>query len=229
MKHFVMVNISFKPRESTLSACVLFDIDFWGGNFFPLHFLWNFLKHYKHKSANFRGNKTIKQEHQLNGDITDKEVRLIGENGEQLGVVSSREANRLADEAGLDLVKISPNAVPPVCKIMDYGKFIYDKAKREKEARKNQKIVEIKEVQLSMTIEQHDIDIKAKNATKFLTGGNKVRVVLRMRGRQLAYSAKGIEIVNNFCAQLESVSVKDKEPKVEGRNVVVVLNPKNQK
>ena len=177
----------------------------------------------------FQGDKTIKQEHQLNGEITDKEVRLIGENGEQLGVMSSREANRLADEAGLDLVKISPNAVPPVCKIMDYGKFIYDKAKREKEARKNQKIVEIKEVQLSMTIEQHDIDIKAKNATKFLTSGNKVRVVLRMRGRQLAYSAKGIEIVNNFCSQLESVSVKDKEPKVEGRNVVVVLNPKNQK
>lgn len=177
----------------------------------------------------FQGDKTIKQEHQLNGEITDKEVRLIGENGEQLGVVSSKEANRIADEAGLDLVKISPNAVPPVCKIMDYGKFVYDKAKREKEARKNQKIVEIKEVQLSMTIEQHDIDIKAKNATKFLSAGNKVRVVLRMRGRQLAYSAKGIEIVNNFCSQLETVATKDKEPKVEGRNVVVVLNPKIQK
>lgn len=177
----------------------------------------------------FRGDKTIKQEHQLNGDITDKEVRLIGENGEQLGVMSAKEANRLADEAGLDLVKISPNAVPPVCKIMDYGKFVYDKAKREKEARKNQKIVEIKEVQLSMTIEQHDIDIKAKNAIKFLSAGNKVKVALRMRGRQQAYSAKGIEIVNNFCNQLEGYAQKDKEPKVEGRNVVVVLNPKNQK
>lgn len=173
--------------------------------------------------------KTIKQEHQLNGEITDKEVRLIGADGEQLGIVSSREANRLADEAGLDLVKISPNAIPPVCKIMDYGKFIYDKAKREKEAKKNQKIVDTKEVQLSMTIEQHDIDIKAKNASKFLTAGNKVRVVLRMKGRQLAYSAKGIEIVNSFCNQLEEVSSKDKEPKVEGRNVVVVLNPKNSK
>ena len=162
----------------------------------------------------------------MNGEITDSQVRLIGENGEQLGVVSSKEANRLAEEAGLDLVKISPNAVPPVCKIMDYGKFVYDKAKREKEAKKNQKIVEIKEVQLSMTIEQHDIDIKAKNASKFLSNGNKVRVVLRMRGRQQAYSAKGIEIVNNFCSQLEGVSNKEKDPKVEGRNVVVVLNPK---
>jgi len=112
---------------------------------------------------------------------------------------------------------------------MDYGKFVYESAKRMKEAKKNQKIVEIKEVQLSMTIEQHDIDIKAKNAAKFLSAGNKVRVVLRMRGRQQAYSAKGIEIVNAFCSQLEGLCIKDKEPKVEGRNVVVILNPKNQK
>ena len=172
---------------------------------------------------------TIKQEHQLNGEITDKEVRVIGEDGAQLGVMSGAEANALADKAGLDLVKISPNAVPPVCRIMDYGKFMYDRAKKEKENRKNQKIVEIKEIQLSMTIEQHDIDIKAKNALKFLTAGNKVKVALRMRGRQQAYSAKGIEIVNNFCAALEGAGVKDKEPKVEGRNVVVILNPKNQK
>ena len=143
--------------------------------------------------------------------------------------MSAEKANQLADQAGLDLVKISPNAVPPVCRIMDYGKFIYDKAKKEKENRKNQKVVEIKEIQLSMTIEQHDIDIKAKNALKFLTAGNKVKVALRMRGRQQAYSAKGIEIVNNFCAALEGAGVKDKEPKVEGRNVVVILNPKNQK
>ena len=176
-----------------------------------------------------REDKTIKQEHQLNGEITDKEVRLIGENGEQLGVVSAAEANRLADEAGLDLVKISPNAVPPVCKIMNYGKFIFDKNKREKEARKNQKIIELKEVQLSMTIEQHDIDIKAKNTVKFLQAGNKVKVVLRMRGRQQAYSAKGIEIVNAFCDQVQEFSTKEKDPKVEGRNVVVVLSPKTKK
>lgn len=143
--------------------------------------------------------------------------------------MSSREANALADKEGLDLVKISPNAVPPVVKIMDYGKFLFDKSKKEKEARKNQKIVELKEVQLSMTIEQHDIDIKAKNAIKFLQAGNKVKVALRMRGRQQAYFAKGIEIVNNFCAQVEEAGVKDKEPKVEGRNVVVILNPKVKK
>jgi len=143
--------------------------------------------------------------------------------------MSAVQANEIADRAGLDLVKISPNAVPPVCKIMDYGKFIFDKNKREKEARKNQKIVELKEVQLSMTIEQHDIDIKAKNASKFLQAGNKVRVVLRMRGRQQAYSAKGIEIVNNFCDQIQEFAIKDKDPKVEGRNVVVVLSPKTKK
>ncbi len=143
--------------------------------------------------------------------------------------MSAVQANDLADKAGLDLVKISPSAVPPVCKIMNYGKYMFDRAKKEKEARKNQKIVELKEVQLSMTIEQHDIDIKARNAIKFLEAGNKVKVVLRMRGRQQAYSAKGIEIVNNFCNQIEAVSVKDKEPKVEGRNVVVVLSPKVKK
>ena len=166
---------------------------------------------------------------QINEEIRDKELRVVAADGELIGIMSAAEALKIAEERNLDLVKIAPQAKPPVCKIMDYGKYRFEQTKREKEARKNQKIVEIKEVQLSMTIEQHDIDIKAKNATKFLTSGNKVRVVLRMRGRQLAYSAKGIEIVNNFCAQLEEVSVKDKEPKVEGRNVVVVLNPKNQK
>ncbi len=143
--------------------------------------------------------------------------------------MSAKEANLLADKEGLDLVKISPNAVPPVCRIMDYGKFMFDKVKKEKEARKNQKIVELKEVQLSMTIEQHDIDIKAKNAIKFLQGGDKVKVALRMRGRQQAYFQKGIEIVNAFCAQVEEFAIKDKEPKVEGRNVVVILNPKVKK
>ena len=129
--------------------------------------------------------------------------------------MSAKEANLLADREGLDLVKISPNAVPPVCRIMDYGKFMFDKVK--------------KEVQLSMTIEQHDIDIKAKNAIKFLQGGDKVKVALRMRGRQQAYFQKGIEIVNAFCAQVEEFAIKDKEPKVEGRNVVVILNPKVKK
>jgi len=176
-----------------------------------------------------REDKTIKQEHQLNGEITDKEVRLIGENGEQLGVMSAVEANRLADEAGLDLVKISPNAVPPVCKIMNYGKFIFDKNKREKEARKNQKIIELKEVQLSMTIEQHDIDIKAKNAAKFLSNGDKVKVSIRMSGRQQAYFERGIETENKFAESLEELATIEKPAKVEGRNIIMILAPKNAK
>ena len=178
------------------------------------------------KKTSTQGDTIIKQEHQLNHEITDREVMVISATGEKLGIMSAAEANRIADEAELDLVKISPNAQPPVCKIMDYGKFMFDKVKREREQKKNQKIVETKEVQLSMTIELHDMQIKAKNACKFLTAGNKVKVALRMRGRQQAYSAKGIEIVKEFCTMLEEVGAMDKEPKVEGRNVVVIVNPK---
>lgn len=169
------------------------------------------------------------QETQINSSIRDPEVRVVGSNGEQLGIMSAREANELAEKEGLDLVKISPNAVPPVCKIMNYGKFLFDKTKREKEQRKNQKIVELKEVQLSMTIEQHDIDIKAKNATKFLLNGDKVKVSIRMSGRQQAYSDRGIETENTFAKSLEEISVIEKPAKVEGRNIIMVLAPKNAK
>lgn len=143
--------------------------------------------------------------------------------------MSAAEANRLADIANLDLVKISPNANPPVCKIMDYGKFKFDQMKREKEQRKNQKIVELKEVQLSMTIEVHDMLVKAKNATKFLQAGNKVKVSLRMRGRQQAYWAHGIEICNQFYEMVNEVAVIEKEAKVEGRNILMFLAPKQAK
>lgn len=169
------------------------------------------------------------QETQINSSIRDPEIRVIGSNGEQLGIMSSREANQLAEEAGLDLVKISPSANPPVCKIMDYGKYVFDKAKREKEQRKNQKIVELKEVQLSMTIEQHDIDIKAKHATKFLLNGDKVKVSIRMSGRQQAYSDRGVETENAFAKSLEDISVIEKPAKVEGRNIIMILAPKNTK
>ncbi|MBQ7579139.1 MAG: translation initiation factor IF-3 [Clostridia bacterium] len=171
----------------------------------------------------------IKQDNQLNEEITDKEVRLIGPDGAQLGIVSSQEALRQAREQDLDLVKISPNAVPPVCRIMNYGKFKFDQMKREKEARKNQKVVELKEIQLSMTIELHDMEVKAKNANKFLLQGNKVKVALRMRGRQQAYFMKGIEICKQFYGLVEENAVMDKEPKVEGRNVLMILSPKTQK
>ena len=169
------------------------------------------------------------QETQINSFIRDPEVRVIGPNGEQLGIMSAEKANELAEKEGLDLVKISPSAVPPVCKIMDYGKYVFDKTKREKEQRKNQKIVALKEVQLSMTIEQHDIDIKAKNATKLLLNGDKVKVSIRMSGRQQAYSDRGVETENAFAKSLEEISVIEKPAKVEGRNIIMILAPKNAK
>ena len=167
------------------------------------------------------------QETQINSAIRDPEIRVIGANGEQLGIMSAREANEIADKEGLDLVKISPNAVPPVCRIMDYGKYLFDKTKREKEQRKNQKIVELKEVQLSMTIEQHDIDIKAKHATRFLNNGDKVKVSIRMSGRQQAYADRGVETENAFAQSLEEIAVIEKPAKVEGRNIIMILAPKN--
>ena len=169
------------------------------------------------------------QETQINSAIRDPEVRVIGPNGDQLGIMSSKEANEIADKEGLDLVKISPSAVPPVCRIMDYGKYLFDKTKREKEQRKNQKIVELKEVQLSMTIEQHDVDIKAKNAVKFLNNGDKVKVSIRMSGRQQAYFERGIETENRFAESLSEIAVIEKPAKVEGRNIIMILAPKNAK
>ncbi len=171
----------------------------------------------------------VKQETQINESIRDAEVRVVGANGEQLGIMSAKQANEIAEKEGLDLVKISPSAVPPVCKIMDYGKYLFDKTKREKEQRKNQKIVELKEVQLSMTIEQHDIDIKAKHATKFLLNGDKVKVSIRMSGRQQAYADRGVETENTFARSLEEISVIEKPAKVEGRNIIMILAPKNSK
>lgn len=139
--------------------------------------------------------------------------------------MSAQEANRLALEQELDLVKISPNTNPPVCRIMDYGKFKFDQAKREKEQRKKQKVIELKEIQLSMTIDQRDLEIKAKNAEKFLNQGNKVKVVLKMRGRQQAYSSRGIEIVKSFYGIVSDLGTCEKEPKVEGKNIVVIIAP----
>ena len=169
------------------------------------------------------------QETQINSAIRDPEVRVIGANGDQLGIMSAKEAHEIADKEGLDLVKISPSANPPVCRIMDYGKYLFDKTKREKEQRKNQKIVELKEVQLSMTIEQHDIDIKAKNAAKFLSNGDKVKVSIRMSGRQQAYFERGIETENKFAESLEELATIEKPAKVEGRNIIMILAPKNAK
>lgn len=164
-------------------------------------------------------------QNQLNGEIRDREVRLISKDGEMLGVMSSREALRLADEAGLDLVKISPTAVPPVCKIMDYGKFKFEQAKKEKENRRNQKIVELKEVQLSMTIDVGDLNVKAKQAQKFLEQGNKVKVSIRFRGRQMAHANLGRDVIMKFYEGLKDLAVIEKPLNMEGRNMILILAP----
>ncbi len=162
----------------------------------------------------------------MNGEIRDREIRVISETGEMLGVMSPKEAMRLAEEADLDLVKISPNAVPPVCKIMDYGKFKFEQAKKEKENRRNQKVVEIKEVQLSMTIDVGDLNVKAKQATKFLGEGNKVKVSIRLRGRQMAHANLGRDVMNNFFEGLKEIAVIEKPINMEGRNIIMILAPK---
>ena len=169
--------------------------------------------------------KVIKEQHQINEAIRDKEVRLIGQEGEQLGIISAAEAQRIADEAGLDLVKIQPNAQPPVCKILDYGKYKYDMLKREKEQKKNQKVVEIKEIWLSMTIDIGDLNVKAKQTVKFLAGGNKVKVSIRLRGRQNAHSNLGLDVMVKFFEMLEGKAVMDKKPGLEGRTIIMVLSP----
>ena len=152
-------------------------------------------------------------------------MRLIGDDGAQLGIVSSVEAIRIAEEKGLDLVKISPNAVPPVCKIMNYGKFLFEQVKKAKEAKKNQKVVEIKEVWLSMTIDVGDLNVKAKQTQKFLTAGNKVKVSIRMRGRQMAHSELGLEVMNRFYELVKEQGVIEKKPQTEGRNIWMMLVP----
>ena len=165
----------------------------------------------------------------INEQIRDKEIRLIGESGEQLGIMSSREALKLAEEAGLDLVKIAPTAKPPVCKIMDYGKFRFDQLKKEKEARKNQRVVEIKEIRMSPGIDTNDLNVKMRNAMKFLKEGNRVKVTVRFRGREMAHTDIGEQLLIRFgegCAEVANV---DKKPKLDGRFMTLFLSPKNAK
>lgn len=163
----------------------------------------------------------------VNEQIRDREVRLISETGEQLGIVSSREAKEIAAEKNLDLVKISPNAKPPVCKIMNYGKHKFEQSKRQKEARKKQKVISVKEVRLSPNIEEHDVQTKMKNANKFLSKGDRVKVSVRFRGRELAHTDVGRKILLKFADGLKEVSDMEKPPKMEGRFMVMFLAPKN--
>ena len=157
----------------------------------------------------------------MNGEIRDREIRVISETGEMLGVMSPREAMRLAEAAGLDLV----NAVPPVCKIMDWGKFKFEQAKKDKENRRNQKVVELKEVQLSVTIDVGDVKVKARKATEFLEEGNKVKVTIRLRGRQMAHAHLGRDVMMNFAAMLGDIAVIEKPVNQEGRNLIMILGP----
>lgn len=166
---------------------------------------------------------TIKREHQINEEIRDREIRLIGAEGEQLGIVSAREAQEMADEQGLDLVKISPNATPPVCKLMDYGKFLFEQTKKQKENKKNQKVLEIKEICLSMTIDVGDLQVKAKQCRKFIGEGKKVKVSIRMRGRQMAHANLSIDVMNRFFEMVQDVAIMEKKPLTEGRNVYMML------
>ena len=162
----------------------------------------------------------------INEQIRDREVRLIGADGEQLGIVSSREAQKIADEAGLDLVKIAPNAKPPVCKVIDYGKYRYEMARKEKDAKKKQKTVELKEIRLSPNIEANDLNTKVNAAKKFLAKGNKVKITLRFRGREMAHMNSSKHILDDFAESLADVAVVEKAPKVEGRSIGMVLAEK---
>ena len=162
----------------------------------------------------------------INEQIRDKEIRLIGENGEQLGIMSSRDAMKMAEEAGLDLVKIAPTAKPPVCKIVDYGKFKYEQVRKEKEARKKQKTVEVKEIRLSPNIDTNDLNTKVNAARKFLTKGDKVKVTLRFRGREMAHMNTSKHILDDFAQSLSDICVVEKAPKVEGRSMTMFLTEK---
>ena len=162
----------------------------------------------------------------INEQIRDREVRLIGPDGEQIGVVSSREAQKIADEAGLDLVKIAPNAKPPVCKVIDYGKYRYELARKEKDAKKKQKTVELKEIRLSPNIEANDLNTKMNAAKKFLAKGNKVKITLRFRGREMAHMSSSKHILDDIAENLSDVAVVEKAPKIEGRSIGMVLAEK---
>jgi translation initiation factor IF-3 len=164
----------------------------------------------------------------INDEITDREVRVIGSDGSMLGIMPLKDAQDIAAAENLDLVKIAPQATPPVCKVMDYGKYLYELAKKEREARKNQKVISIKEVWIKPTIEDHDFEFKAKNACKFLKDGNKVKVSVRFRGREMNYASLGEQVLNKFADAVAHVGTVDRRPKLEGRSMTMILNPKQQ-
>ncbi len=170
----------------------------------------------------------INTELTINDGIRDREVRVIGENGEQLGIMPTEQAMQLAEEAHLDLVKIVPKAQPPVCKLMNYDKHRFEQAKREKEIRKNQKTVSLKEVRLSATIDEHDVDVKFRNAVKFLEAGDKVKVTIRFRGRQITHSEIGLKVMKDFAERIKEYALIERQPLIEGRNMIMILAPRDK-
>jgi len=164
-------------------------------------------------------------QHEINEQIRDREVRVVGPDGEMFGVMSSREAQNIANDANLDLVKVSPNAKPPVCKVLDYGKFRYEEMRRLKDAKKKQKTVVIKEIRMSVRVEEHDIMVKVKNCVKFLQQGNRVKVSIRFRGREMAYTDQGKVVLRDFASRVSEYGAIDKSPKMEGRNMSMFLTP----
>ena len=178
------------------------------------------------KTTAVREVRTISSKLQINEQIRDREVRVISQNGEQLGIMSAKEAYLIARDAELDLVKVAPNAKPPVCKIVDYGKYRYEQSRKEKQARKNQKTVEIKEVRLSPNIDTNDLNTKVSAARRFLTKGNKVKVTLRFRGREMAHVQTSRHILDDFAQALSDIAVIEKAPKMEGRSMTMMLSEK---
>ena len=170
----------------------------------------------------------IIKELQINEDIREKEVRLIDDDGSQLGVVPIKKAMEIANEKKLDLVNVAPNAKPPVCKILNYGKYKYEIAKKDKEAKKNQKIINVKEIRLTPNIEIHDLTTKAKRAIEFLNNGDKVKVSVRFRGREMGHTEKGREVLNEFLELMMNNATVEKAPKMEGRNMTMFLVPKSE-
>ena len=165
----------------------------------------------------------------INEEIRDREIRLIGPEGEQLGIMSARQALDIAEEKEPDLVKIAPTAKPPVCKLMDYGKYRFEQSKREKEARKNQKVISVKEVRLSPTIEEHDMQVRVRDCVKFLQNGDRVKVSIRFRGRMITHSDVGLQVMNEFFARVKDYAVQDRKPSTEGRTMTMMLSPKQDK
>ncbi|SEF70844.1 translation initiation factor IF-3 [Caloramator fervidus] len=168
----------------------------------------------------------INKQYLVNEEIREREVRLIDSDGTQLGIMPTKKALEIAEEKQLDLVLIAPQAKPPVCKIMDYGKFIYEQQKKEKEAKKKQKTITVKEIRITPNIDEHDLNVKAKNAEKFLKDGDKVKVTVKFRGREAEHSHLGEDVLKRFAEKLSEVGVIEKQPKLEGKNMIMILTPK---